>query len=320
MICLRTFAVAACLALSLSAIAQQPSMPAVGVLALGVEGRAARVREGLHNLGYVEGRNIRIEERVVDDRYARLPDITAELVRLKMNVVVAIGNSATVAMSRATSTIPIVMVAGVDPVKEKLAASLSHPRGNVTGITTIVQDLVPKRLELVKDAMPGIARVGIVWNPASRGSTNSLARAQAAANSLKLQLHVVEARTTSDFDKAFGLLVESRTSVFVLMAAGMFTANRVQFLESAARNRLAGIYSAREWGEGGGLITYGPDLFEAERRAAFYVDKILKGAKPGDLPIEQPTKLELVVNLRTAKTLGIKLPQTILVRADRVIE
>ena len=320
MISLRPLAAAACLAISLSAVAQPTSIPVVGVLALGIEGRAARVTAGLRDLGYVEGRNIRIELRGVDDNYARLPAITAELVRLNPNVIVAIGNTSVVAMSKATSTIPIVMVAGVDPVRERLAASLSQPGGNVTGVTTIVQDLSPKRLELVKESMPDVVRVGIVWNPDSRGSTNSLAQTQAAADSLKLQLQVVEARSSSDFDKALGLLAQSRTNVFVLMAGGMFEANRVRFLESAARTRLAGIYSARQWSDGGGLITYGPDLFEAERRAAFYVDKILKGAKPGDLPIEQPTKLELVVNLKTARTLGIKIPRTILVRANRVIE
>ena len=306
--------------MSPSAIGQQTAMPAVGVLALNIEERAAVVRDALRDLGYVDGRNIRIEERRVDNRYARLDEIISELIRLKMSVIVAIGNTSVVAVSKATSTIPIVMVAGVDPVKEGLAASLSRPGRNLTGITTIVQDLVPKRLELVREAMPEISQVGVVWNPDSRGSTNSLAQTHAAAKALKLQLQVVEARTSGDFDKAFGFLARSNISVFVLMSAGMFEANRAQVLESARKNRLAGIYSSSQWGDGGGLITYGPDFFHAQRRAAFYVDRILRGEKPGDLPIEQPTKLELVVNLKTAKTLGIKIPRSILVRADRVIE
>ena len=296
------------------------SMPVVGVLALGIEGRIEWVREGLRKLGYVEGRNIRLEERAVDDRYARLADIVNEFVRLKVDVIVAIGNTATVAASKATSTIPIVMVAGADPVREKLAASLSRPGGNVTGVTTIVQEMVPKRLQLVKEAMPGLTQVGILWNPDSRGSTNSLAQTQEAAKALKLQLRLVEARSADDFDKAFEALARSRTSVFVAMTAGMFEANRRQLLQSAAKHRLAGVFSARHWGDSGALLTYGPDLFEAVRHAAVYVDKILKGAKPGELPIEQPTKFELVVNLKTAKTLAIKIPQSILVRADRVIE
>ncbi|MEK6243695.1 MAG: ABC transporter substrate-binding protein [Pseudomonadota bacterium] len=295
-------------------------MPVVGVLALGIEGRIEPLREGLRRLGYVEGRNIRLETRATGDRYARLAEIADEFVRLKVDVIVAFGNTATVAARKATSTIPIVMVAGVDPVKEKLAASLSRPGGNVTGVTTILHEMVPKRLELTKEAMPGLTRVGILWNPDSRGSTNSLAHTQEAAKTLKLQLQVVEVRSSGDLDKAFETLAKSRTNVFVVMGAGAFSAYREQLLESATKHRLAGVFSSGDWSDSGALIAYGPDRFEADRHSAVYVDKILKGAKPGDLPIEQPTKLELVVNLKTAKTLGIKISQSILVRADRVIE
>lgn len=305
----------------LQAIAQRAgSMPIVGILTLGIEGRADRVREGLHKLGYVEGRNVRLEERAAGDRYARLAEIADEYVRLKVDVIVAMGTTATVAASKATSTIPIVMVAGVDPVKEGLAASLSRPGRNVTGVTTIIQEMVPKRLQLAKEAMPGLTRVGILWNPDSKGSTNSLSQAREAANLLNLQLQVVEARSASVLDKAFESLAKTRTNVFVSLPTSMFSANREQFLKSAAKYRLAGIVSSGEWADGGGLIAYGPDQSEAHRHAAVYVDKILRGAKPGDLPIEQPTKLEMVVNLKTAKALGITIPRSVLVRADRLIE
>ena len=305
----------------MQAIAQRAvSMPSVGILALGIEGRAARVREGLLKLGYVDGRDIRLEERAAGDHYARLAEIAGEYVRLKVDVIVAIGTTATVAASKATSTIPIVMVAGVDPVKEGLAASLSRPGGNLTGVTTIVQEMVPKRLQLTKEAMPGLTRVGILWNPDSKGSTNSLSQAREAAKSLNLQLQIVEARSAGDLDKAFESLAKTRTKVFVSLPTTMFSANRGQLLESAAKYRVAGVFSSGEWADGGGLIAYGPDAFEADRHSAVYVDKILRGAKPGDLPIEQPTRLEMVVNLKTAKALGITIPQSILLRADRVIE
>ena len=296
------------------------SMPVVGILGLGIEGRAARVREGLLKLGYVDGRNVRLEERDAGDHYARLAEIASEYVRLKVDVIVAIGTTATVAASKATSTIPIVMVAGVDPVKEGLAASLSRPGGNVTGVTTIVQEIVAKRLQLAKEAMPGLSRVGLLWNPDSKGSTNSLSQARDAAKTLNLQLQIVETRASGDFDKAFETLAKSGTKVFVWLPTGMFSANRKQLLELVAKHRVAGIFASGEWVDSGGLISYGPDQPEAARHTAVYVDKILRGAKPGDLPIEQPTKLELVVNLKTAKALGIAISRSVLVRADRVIE
>jgi putative ABC transport system substrate-binding protein len=295
-------------------------MPIVGFLALSVEGRADRLREGLRKLGYVEGRNIRLEERAAGDRYARLAEIAEEFVRLKVHVIVAVGTTATVVASKATSTIPIVMLAGVDPVKEGLAASLARPGGNVTGVTTIVQEIVPKRLQLAKEAMPGLSRVGILWNPDSRGSTNSLSQAREAAKALKLQLQVVEARSAGDFDKAFETLARSGTRIFLWLPTGMFQANPKQLLDSAARHRVAGVFSSRQWAENGGLIAYGPDSFESDRHVAQYVDRILKGARPGELPIEQPTKLDLVVNLKAAKALDVTIPSSILVRADRVIE
>lgn len=295
-------------------------MPVVGILALGIERRADGLREGLRKLGYVEGRSIRFEERVAGDRYSHLAEIADEFVRIKVDVIVAVGTTATVAASKATSTIPIVMVAGVDPVKEKLAASLSRPGGNLTGVTTIVQEIVAKRLQLAKEIVPGLTRVGILWNPDSKGSTNSLSQAREAAKSLKLQLQIVETRSSADFEKAFEVLAKSGTKVFVWLPTGMFSANRKELLELAAKHQVAGIFTSSEWVDSGGMIAYGPDQLDAARHAAVYVDKILKGAKPGDLPIEQPTNLELVVNLKTAKALGITIPRSVLVRADRVVD
>ena len=309
------------LALAFGAAGQQAStVPVVGVLALGIEARFALLRDGLRNLGYEDGRNIRLEERVVDDQYSQASGVVQEFVRQKVNVIVSFGNTSTLSASKGTRTIPIVMVAAVDPVKEKLAATLSRPGGNVTGLTTIGQEIVPKRLQLAKDAMPGLMRLGVLWDPQSRGSANSFAQAKAVAQSLKLELHAVEARSAADFDPALATLAKAGVRIFVLMAAGMFEVNRPQLLEAAARYRLVGVYSSRRWTEGGGPLAYGSLPGEAEGRASLYVDKILKGAKPGDLPIEQPTTLELAVNMKAARALGLAIPQSILLRADRVIE
>ena len=305
----------------LKAVAQQTgSIPTVGVLSLEIEDRIKMFREGLRKLGYVEGRNIRLETRNPGDRYAQLAEFANEFVRLKVDVIVTMGSTATLTARKVTSTIPIVMVAGVDPVKEKLAASLARPSGNVTGVSTILQDLTPKRLELAKEAVPGLSRVGILWNSDSRTSTVALADTREAAKALNLQLQVVEARSAGDFDKAFEALARARTTVFVLVTSSMFSANRKQLLESAAKHRLAGVCPAVEWIDIGALLSYGPSRSDQYGRAAFYVDKILKGAKPGDLPIEQPTRFELVLNMKTAKVLGIKISNSILVRADRVVE
>ena len=296
-------------------------MPVVGVINLEVGTRVAQLREGLRTLGYVEGRNIRIEERAAGDRYERLADIADEYVRLKVDVIVAMGNTATEIARKATSTIPIVMTAGVDPVKSGLAASLSRPGGNVTGLSTILQELTPKRLEMTKEAVPGLSRVGILWNPDSKSSTASFAQAQVAAKALNLQLQVAEARTSGDFDKALQALFKAGIKVVIVLDNSMFTANRKQLTDSAKKHRLAAVISSPgSWADSGYLLAYGTNSAELYRHAAVYVDKILKGAKPGDLPIEQPTKFELIVNMKLAKSLRIKIPQSILLRADKVIE
>lgn len=305
----------------LCSLAQTSGTPAViGVLALGNPGRVAHLRDGLRAMGYVEGRHYRLEERAIGDNYAQLAEVAAEYVRLKVDLIVALGTTATLAAGKASRAIPIVMVAGLDPVQEKLAASLARPGGNVTGLTTIIQELVPKQLELVKEAAPKLPRVGVLWNPDSRGSANSLAQAEEAARTLKLRLQIVSARTAGDLEPALAALAASGTRVFVAMPAGMFTANRERLLAAVVKHRLAGVFPSSEWTGDGVFMSYGTDALAADRRSAVYVDKILKGAKPGELPIEQPTRFEMQLNLKTAKTLGIKIPHSILVRADRVID
>lgn len=308
-------------AFALPTLAQSGTkVPVVGVLALGVESRLTQFREGLAKLGYVDGRNIRLEERRTGDRYARLDDVADEFVRIKVDVIVAMGRTATLAASKATTSIPIVMVAGIDPVEAKLAQSMARPGGNLTGVATVTQELGPKRLQLIKEAIPGLARLGIVWNPDSGRSSDSIAAVRKAAMALKLNLQIVETRSAGEFDKAFESLARSGIRAFALVTGSMFEANLQTLLDASARHRMAGIFAYGNWSDAGGLLTYGPDPLEPYRHSATYVDKILKGARPGDIPIEEPTKYELVVNLKTAKALKIRIPQSILARADRVID
>lgn len=308
---------------SLRAVAQQPaSMPLVAILGIGDPQRGPALRESLQKLGYTEGRNIRVEERAAGARYARLGEFANELVYLKPAVIVALSSTATEAARQATSTIPIVMIAGLDPVKAKFAASLSRPGGNVTGVTTAIQEITPKQFELARESFPGLSRIGIIWTPTSRLSTTQFSEVQEAAKSFKLELLPIAVNSPSDFDGAFAKLAKSRVNVFILLGGNMFIQNQKQFLDLAAKHRMAGIFSSAGFAEAGGLIGYGVASLSTEpaRVAAVYVDKILKGAKPAELPIEQLSKVELTINLKTARALGIQLPQSILVRADRVIE
>lgn len=299
---------------------QVKSMPTVGVLSLEDDSRIALLREELRKLGYVDGRNIRLETRKMGAGYARLKEVADEYVGLKVDVIFSAGATATTVASQATSTIPIVMVAGIDPIREKLAKSMARPGRNVTGILTINEELTPKRMELARELMPGLKRLGLLWNPDSRVSAASLANTREAARPLNLHLEVVEARTSGDFNKAFGMLAKSGITIFVSMHSGAFFIDREQLFSAAAKHRLAGIFPGSDWVNKAALITYGADANATFGYAATYIKKILKGAKASDLPIEQPTKYELTVNLSAAKTLGIKIPQSILVRADRVIE
>ncbi len=279
-------------------------------------------QQELRELGYVEAQNITIEyrstERMNDER---LHLLAAELVRLKVDVLVASVTQAALAARDATRTIPIVMVNVSDPVSSRLIASLARPGGNITGLTSRVgPEIVGKQLELLKEAVPKVSRVGVLWNPLSLDGRTFLREAEAAARSLGLQLHVVEARGPGDFDGAFSTMVRGRVNAVFVVADAIFFIHRTRIAGLAVRNRLPAMFGIRDLAEAGGLMAYGSNPRENYRRAATFVDKILKGAKPADLPVEQPTKFELIINLKTAKALGLKIPQSVLVRADEVIQ
>ena len=276
--------------------------------------------QGLRELGYVEGQNIVVEGRWYGERTDRLPALAGELARLKVDVIVAGAAPAPEAARRATSTIPIVMANHNDPVGSGLVASLARPGRNVTGMSTLSPELIGKRLQLFREAIPGISRVAVLSNPAVPSQALELKEAKVAAGLLKVQLQLLEARAPADFAGAFSAMTKERADGVIIITSAMFYAERTRIAKLAAESRVPAIYAVREFAEAGGLMTYGPDVHESFRRAAGYVDKILKGAKPGDLPIEQPTKLELVINLETAKALGLTMPPSLLARADQVIE
>ena len=279
--------------------------------------------QGLRDLGYVEGRNVVIEYRDAEGKLERLPALAAELVALKVDVILAEGGTLgpRVAM-QATRTIPIVFVAG-DPVGSGLVTSLARPGGNVTGLSTLAAELDGKRLELLKQTVPGVDRVAVLREPVALGERTAkdmLKAADVAARALGVQPQFIEARTPDEFARAFSDMTSARAGALTLLPANMFLREHRRLVDMVAKNRLPAVYTSREFVDAGGLMSYGanqPDLF---RRAATYVDKILKGAKPGDLPVEQPTKFELVINLKTAKALGLTIPQSVLAYADDLIQ
>jgi putative ABC transport system substrate-binding protein len=275
---------------------------------------------GLRDLGWIEGKNIIIEYRYADGSDERLPDYAAELVRLNVDIIVASLGTDALAARKATKTIPIVMVAPSDPVASGLVESLGHPGGNVTGLSQMGAELAAKRLELLKEMVPKLSRVAVLWNSQIAVSTTTWNEMQLPARQLGLQLHSLELRSPNDFDQAFDDAVKARAGAVFIMAHPMITANLKRIAALAAKSRLPSIFQTSEFADFGGLVTYGVDRADMYRRAATFVDKIVKGAKPGDLPIERPTKFELVVNLKTAKALGITVPQSVRFRADRVIE
>ncbi len=276
--------------------------------------------QGLRELGYVEGQNILIEGRWYGDQNERLPALAAELVRLKVDVIVAGTPPAPEAAQRATSTIPIVMLIHQDPVGSGLVASLARPGRNVTGLSTLAPELVGKRLQLLKEVVPGISRVAVLSDPTIPTQALELREAEVAARSLKVQLQVLQARAPSDFASAFSAMTKDRAGALIALTGNMFFAHRTRIVELAAQSRLPAMYAQKEFAEAGGLMAYGVNTRENFRRVATYVDKILKGAKPGDLPIEQPNKFDLVINLKTAKALGLTIPQSVLTRADQIVE
>ena len=277
-------------------------------------------REGLRDLGWVEGKNISIEDRYAEGRSNRLPELAADLVRLKVDIIVTGFTSDALAGKNATRVIPIVMAAAGDPVASGLVVSLARPGGNITGLSQMSMELGGKRLELLKEMVPKLSRVGVLWNPQGAASPIYWKEVQVPARQLRIQLHSLEARSPNDFEKAFEDALQARADALSIMPDPVFTTNLKRIAGLAAKSRLPSIYHISEFADAGGLVAYGPDRADMFRRAATYVDKILKGAKPGDLPVDQATKFELVINLKTAKAIGITIPQSILVRADRVIE
>jgi len=305
--------------------AQQPNrIPVVGWLAAAAgpdDPLVEALRQGLRERGYLEGRNIKLEFRTADHP-DRLPGLAEELIQLKVDVIVATSTPAAQAAKGATSTIPIVMSLVADPVGSGLVANLPHPGGNVTGLSSMVAELSAKRLQLLKETIPRLARVAVLWNPASLPTplqTKFVEDLKAAARSLSIELSFVSVKTPEEFDAAFSAVSRARAQALYLLEDPLFYVHRMTLAERASKAQLPTIHQSRTYTDAGGLVSYGANYADLMRRSAGYVDKILKGARPGDLPIEQPTKFELVVNLKTAKALGITIPQSILLRADEVI-
>ncbi|HEV8308010.1 MAG TPA: ABC transporter substrate-binding protein [Methylomirabilota bacterium] len=278
------------------------------------------VVEGLRELGWVEGQNIVIEDRWADAKPDRLPALAAELVRLKVDVILTRSWPAAVAAKQATTTIPIVIITAGDPVATGLVASLARPGGNITGLADLATELSAKRLDLLKETVPKLSRVAVLWNSADGGMTLRFKSIQAAAPTLGVTVRPLGVQEPADFEQAFAAMTQERPEALFVVSDVLTVSNRKRIFEFAAHNRLPSMYEGRQFVADGGLISYGPSFPDLERRGAAFVDKILKGAKPADLPVEQPTRVELVVNLKTAKALGLTIPQSILIRADEVIQ
>lgn len=276
-------------------------------------------RQGLHELGYVEGQNLAIEYRYAEVRN-RLPNFAAELVRLKVDVIVTTAGPPSLAAKQATTTIPIVFTQVPDPVAEGLVASLARPGGNITGLSLMALELSGKRLELLKEAFPKISRVAVLQTIGSRSSVARFREAQIAAKAMGVQLQSLDVGSSADFESAFRLATTGRAGALIVLQTALINAHRTRIVELASKSRLPTMFEEKTHVESGGLMSYGPSFFDLHRRAGVYVDKILKGAKPADLPVEQPTKFEFVINLKTAKQIGVTIPETVLYRADRVVK
>jgi putative tryptophan/tyrosine transport system substrate-binding protein len=279
--------------------------------------------QGLRDLGYVEDRNLMIEYRSAEGKPERLPALAAELVGLKVDVIVAPNTPAALAAKQATRILPIVFIGAGDPVTSGLVTSLARPGGNVTGLSVLSTELVGKWLELLQQAVPGVGRVAALWQPGAmdeRTDRDMFKGAEVAARALGVRLQFVEARGPADFERAFSDMIRANADALTVRPAPMFISERRRLVDLAAKNRLPAVYAWREFVDAGGLMAYGPTGADLYQRAATYVDKILRGAKPADLPVEQPTKFELSINLKTAKALGLTIPPSLLQRADQVIE
>jgi putative ABC transport system substrate-binding protein len=309
-----------------SAAAQQPKkVPRIGFLSpatrTGYQYLTDAFLQGLRDLGYVEGQNIVIEYRWADGNFERLPELAADLVRLKVDVIVAAVTQASLAAKNATGTIPIVMVAIGNPVDSGLIATLARPGGNITGTSTMTDEVVGKQLALLKETVPKISRVAAMWNPANPVFQKlQLQEVDATARALNVSLQKVEARNPDEIERGFVVIAKERTRALHVFPDPVFTTLRVLIADLALKHRLPAVSGLKEYADAGLLMSYGPSFPESYRRAAIYVDKILKGAKPGDIPVERSTKFELIINLKTANQIGLLIPQSVLYRADRVIK
>src|SRR5918996_2095925 len=303
---------------------QAKKIPRIGFLGNSTEVLEANLigpfREGLRDLGYVEGKNVLIEYRWAEGKYERFPELIGELVQLKVEIIVTAGTPASIAVKKATTSIPLVMIAVGDPVGTGLIASLSHPGGNITGLTSIAADLEGKRLELLREVVPTLSHVAVFWNPASPFQVVSEKEVQAAAQLLRIKVLSLGVQAQEQFDNAFAAIRRERPGALNVLADRLFLHNRARIMDFAVQNRLPGVHAYVELVEAGGLMSYGPSYPGMHRRAAWYVDKILKGAKPAVLPVEAPAKFELVINLKTAKQIGVTIPPDVLARADKIIK
>jgi len=304
--------------------AQQPKkVPRIGFLTTvspsTISDRVEAFRQGLRELGYVEGKNIVIEWRYAEGKIDRLPALAAELVRLKVDVIVTAGSPVTRSAKEATVTIPIVMANDSDPVRSGHVASLARPGGNITGLSTLRLEISGKRLELLKEIIPRLSRVAVLGSSTVPGNAQALKETELAAGAFGVQLQYLDVLSPKDIETAFRAASKGRADAVLVLGGPLFNSQRTQIVDLAVKSRLPAIYYAAEFVEDGGLMTYGVSVIDLFHRAAVYVDKILKGAKPADLPVEQPTKFELVINLKTAKQIGLTIPPNVLARADRVI-
>ena len=319
------FAVGAMIVASLHpANAQQPKkVPRIGFLgtsfASSASVRIEAFRQGLRDLGYVEGQNVVIEFRYTEGAAERLPELAAELVQLKVDVIVANSTPATQAAKNATKIIPIVGT-GTDLVGTGLIASLAHPGGNVTGLSNLNEAVGGKQLELIKETFPKVSRVAALWNPGNAGNAIWIGKMKAAAEALRIALQSLEVRGPNDFDNAFLAIKRDHANALSVLQNGTNSTNQKRIFDFAAKSKLPAIYPDGSWVDAGGLMSYGSSTADTFRRAAYYVDKILKGTKPADIPVEQPTKFDFVINLKTMKALGLAIPKSILAQATEVIE
>jgi putative tryptophan/tyrosine transport system substrate-binding protein len=320
-----TFAVSALLfALCIGAEAQQAKVARIGFLGNSTSELEANLigpfREGLRELGYIEGKNIAIEWRWAEGKYERFPGLIAELIGSKAELIVTAGTPASLAVKKATTTIPLVMIAVGDPVGSGLIASLAHSGGNVTGLTSISPELDGKRLELLREVVPNISHVAVMWNPTSPLQVVAEKATRAAAQPTGIRILSLGVHADEQFDHAFATIRKEKPGALLVLADRLFLHNRARIMEFAIHNRLPGVHAYVELVEAGGLMSYGPSYSGMHKRAAYYIDKILKGTNPADLPIEAPAKFELVVNIKAAKQIGVSIPPSVLYRADRVIK